>query len=506
MRCPDPTSLVHGLSRAIAGAGRLTHCRRAVLLPLLLLSTTLSAQTTARPARTTPPVLGAPKALRLPSMVERTLPNGLRLVVVPHRELPVVDAVLVVRTGSEADGAAKAGLATLTANLLDEGAGTRDALGLAEEIGYLAIGLNTSASFESSSIALHSTRATLDSAMALMADVVLRPSFPEKEFTRVRSERLTTLLQEQDRGPALASRAFAALVFGEQHPYGRSVNGTRQTVESISLDDVKQFWRSWYRPNNATLVMVGDITVAQAEALVRRTFGAWERAPLPPAPVYMSNRMAPAPTTVYLVDKPKAAQSSFRIGGIGVARSTADYYPLMVLNTALGGSFTSRLNNTLREKKGYTYGASSSFSMRREPGPFTASAEVVSAKTDSALIEFLKEIKGIRSPLPAAELAKTKRYLQLGYAEGFESTRDIASQLSALIPYNLPLTTLGAFNAGIGRVTGADVQRVARRYIDPTRLTIVIAGDRASIETALKATGVAPVELRDAQGKPVGTP
>ena len=494
-------TMTHSAFAAMGRAGAVVG-----LASLMALHTAGAQGAAPRPASTTPPVLGAPKALTLPTMVERTLPNGLKLVIVQHRELPIVDAVLVVRTGAEADGAAKAGLATLTANMLDEGAGSRDALGLAEEIGYLAISLGTGAAFESSSISLHSTRATLDSAMQLMADVALRPTFPEKEFARLKSERLTTLLQEQDRGPALASRAFASLVFGEMHPYGRSGNGTKETAESITLDDVKQFWRSWYRPNNATLVMVGDLTVAQAEAIATRAFGAWERGTLPPAPVYASNRMAPRPTTIFIVDKPKAAQSSFRIGGIGVARSTPDYYPLMVLNTALGGSFTSRLNNTLREKKAFTYGAGSSFAMRREAGPFTASSEVVSAKTDSALIEFMNELKGVRNALPAAELAKTKRYLQLGYAEGFESTRDIASQVSALIPYNLPLTTLNPFNAGIGRVTAADVQRVATRYIDPTRLTIVIAGDRASIEPALKATNIAPVEIRDAQGRPVVRP
>lgn len=464
------------------------------------------AQGAPQAASATPPVLAAPKALTLPTMVERTLPNGLRLVIVEQHELPVVDAQLVIRTGSEADPAGKAGLATLTANLLDEGAGSRDALGLAEEIGFLAIRLSTFASLEQSAVSLHTTRATLDSAMALMADVVRRPTFPEKEFTRLRSERLTALLQEQDRGPAMADRAYAALVFGEQHPYGRSPNGVKESVEAITLDDAKQFWSRWYRPNNATLVLVGDLTVAEAEALAARAFGTWERATLPPAPVYAANRMAPRPTTVYLVDKPKAAQSSFRLGGIGVARRTPDYFPLMVMNTALGGSFTSRLNNTLREVKGYTYGAGSSFGMRRERGPFTARAEVVSAKTDSALIEFMKELDNIRKPLPSAELEKVKRYLRLGYADGFESTSDIAAQVANLVPYDLPLSTLGAFDAGIAKVTAADVQRVATQYLDPSRLTIVIAGDRATIEPALKATKIAPVEVRDARGRPVIQP
>ena len=455
-------------------------------------------------ASSTPPTLAAPTPLKLPTMVERTLPNGLRLVIVEQHELPVVDAQLVIRTGSEADPAAKAGLATLTANMLDEGAGTRDALGLAEEIGFLAIRLSTFSGLENSSVALHSTRATLDSAMKLMADVVLRPTFPEKEFTRLRNERLTALLQEQDRGPAMADRAFAAIVYGENHPYGRSASGSRETVERITLDDVKGFWRTYFRPNNATLVVVGDLSVADAEVMATRAFGSWERATVPTV-TYAKAPTATA-TAIHIVDKPKAAQSSFRIGGVGVARSTADYFPLMVMNTALGGSFTSRLNNNLREVKGYTYGAGSGFSMRREAGPFTARAEVVSAKTDSALIEFMKELNGIREPMPPEELAKVKRFLRLGYADGFETTGDIAYQISGLVTYGLPPSTLGAFDAGIAKVTAAEVRRVANRYLDPSKIQIIIAGDRASIEPALKATKLAPVDVRDMRGRPVIVP
>jgi len=456
------------------------------------------------PASMTPPQLKTPTPLLMPKMIERILPNGLRVIFVEQHELPLVDINLVVRTGPEADPKGKAGLATLTANMLDEGAGLLDALGIAEQIGYLAIRLNSGSGFEQSSVSLHTTRATLDSALALMADVVLRPTFPQKEFDRLKNDRLTALLQEVDRGPAIADRAFNAIVFGEDHPYGRSASGTREDAETITREDVQTFWNTWYRPNNATLVIVGDLTLADAMAKATSAFSRWTKGRLP-----VIARVAPTParaTRVYVVDKPKAPQTSFRIGGIGVARTTADYYPLMVMNTALGASFTSRLNNNLRETKGYTYGAGSNFSMRREPGAFTARAEIVAEKTDSALIEFMKELKGIRTPMPAAELAKSKRYLQLGYAEGFESTGDIAGQIAALVPYGIPLSTLGRFNGGIGAVTTADVQRVAMRYLDPGKLAIVVAGDRASILPALQALKIAPVEVRDGKGRGVVTP
>ena len=471
---------------------------------LVLTPMSAAGQSPLKPASLVPPRLAAPKALVLPAMKEKTLPNGLRLVVVEQHELPVVDVTLVIRSGSEADPAGKKGLATLTAMLLDQGAGTRDALSIADQTGFLAVRLAASSSFDRSIVSLHSTRAALDSALALMADVALRPTFAQADFARYKNNRLTGLLQEADRGPALADRAFAAILFGEDHPYGNSPQGTREMVESLTREDVQNFWKTWYRPNNATLVVVGDLTTAEAEARAMAAFGKWERAALPAVAI-----ATPAPvsgTTIYVVDKPKAAQSSFRIGSVGVARSTKDYYPLMVMNTTLGGSFTSRLNQNLREKKGYTYGAQSAITMRREAGPISARAEVATQKTDSALFEFMKELNAIREPMPAEELAKTKRYLQLGYAEAFESTGDIAAQVANLVPYGLPLTTLNAFNGGIGAVTGADVQRVANRYLDPSKLAIVVAGDRAKIEPALKATKIAPVEIRDARGRRVIVP
>ncbi len=475
-----------------------------ILSPILSPALPLALGAQAKPASTTPPTLAAPKPLTLPPITERTLPNGLRIVFVAQHEQPVVDATLVIRTGAEADPRGKTGLATLTANLLDEGAGGRDALGIADQIGFLAVRLGTGAAFEQSSISLHTTRATLDSALALMADVALRPTFAEKEFSRLKNERVTSLLQEADRGPSIADRAFAAVVFGNAHPYGHSASGVREDVESITRDDVSAFWTTWYRPNNATLVIVGDLTVADAMARATAAFGRWSRGELPA--LKPGAQAGTSATRIIIVDKPKAAQSSFRLGGIGVARTTKDYYPIMVMNTALGGSFTSRLNQNLRETKGYTYGASSGFTMRREPGAFTARAEVVAAKTDSALLEFMKEVRSIREPMPATELAKTKRYLQLGYAERFETPGDIAGNIAALVPYGIPLTSLNTFNAGIGLVTGSDVQRVARQYLDPTKLTIVIAGDRASIEPALKVLKIAPVEIRDAKGQPGITP
>jgi predicted Zn-dependent peptidase len=444
---------------------------------------------------TQPPELGAPKPLTVPPVVERTLPNGLRLLVVEHHELPVADFVLVVRNGAEADPANRTGLATLTASLLDEGAGGRDALAIADQEAYLGVNLSTGSGWDASTVSLHAPTARLDSALALFADVALRPTFPSAELERLRAERLTDLVQLRDRGPAIADRVFPAAVFGAESPYGRPLTGTEATTRAITRADVQGFYDRYFRPNNAVLIVVGDVQADDVARRVGALFGAWEQRPVPA--VSAAAAAAATATHVILVDKPGAAQSSVRIGGVGVARSTRDFFPLLVMNTALGGSFTSRLNQNLRETHGYTYGAGSSFSMRRTPGPFTARAEIVAAKTDSALIEFMHELRAIRDTVPTDELEKTKRYLQLQLPGDFETTGDIAGQLIPVALYDLPLDYYTHYSEGIAGVTQADVQRVARQYIDPSRLTIVVVGDRASVEPTLRAAGVGAVVVRE---------
>jgi predicted Zn-dependent peptidase len=243
------------------------------------------------------------------------------------------------------------------------------------------------------------------------------------------------------------------------------------------------------------------VHAADIEKRITSLFGSWQKGPVTPAT--FSSAPAAAVTTVYLIDKPGAAQSSFRIGSIGVPRSTRDYFALNVMNTILGGSFTSRLNQNLRETHGYTYGARSRFDMRQSAGPFTASAEVVAAKTDSGLVEFIKELNAIRDTVPSVELNKAKRYLQLGMPADFETTQQIANQLVPIVLYNLPLAYYNSYVSNIESVTQADVQRVARQYINPGSLAIVIVGDRKNIEAGLKAVNAGPISIRDFFGQPI---
>lgn len=477
--------------------------RSVELEPISGVASGATAQPPAQPTfdRTMPPVLAAPPALALPLVVESTLPNGMRLLIVEHHELPIADFILLVGTGGEADPGDKPGVATLVASMLQEGTTTRSALEIAAQEAALGASVSSSGGWDVSRVMLHTPTAQLDSALALFADVALHPSFAPEELERLRQQRLTSLLQLRDRGPAIADRAYAAILYGSDHPYGRPLGGTETATEATTRADLEHYYRTYYRPNNSTLIVVGDVTPADIEARVGRLFSAWQRGEVPRT-TYSRPSAAPR-TTVYLIDKPGAPQSSVRIGSIGVARSTDDYFALEVMNTILGGSFTSRLNQNLRETRGYTYGAGSSFAMRREAGPFTASAEVTGTKTDSSLIEFMKELRAILDAVPQSELEKAKTYQQLGLPADFETTQDIGFRLAPVVTYGLPLDYYNSYVQRIEQVTQADVQRVARKYIDPAQLAIIVVGDRASVEPTLRALNLGPVTVRDMTGREI---
>jgi predicted Zn-dependent peptidase len=451
--------------------------------------------------RAKPPELGPPPKVSLPPIVTRQLPNGLKLMIVEQHELPLADFALVIGGGGTLDPASKGGVANLTSSMLTEGTTTRSALDISDQLGYLGINLGAGSTWDAATVSLHTPTAQLDSALALFADVVLHPAFRTEDFERVKKNRLTALVQLKDRPTAIADQAYAAIVYGTSHPYGHNLLGTEASITGMTPDDLRSFYQANFVPNNATLIIVGDVTPAQIEGKISALFANWQRGNV--SPFTFGEAPRAGATTVYLIDKPGAAQSSFRIGAVGVPRSTKDYFALTVMNTILGGTFTSRLMQNLRETHGYTYGARSRFDMRRSAGPFTASAEVVAAKTDSALVEFMKEINAIRDTVPTVELNKAKRFLQLSLPGDFETTQQIANQLVPVVLYGLPLDYYNNYTASIERVTQADVQRVARQYIDPSSLAIVIVGDRKNVEAGLKSVNAGPITIRDFFGQPI---
>lgn len=460
------------------------------LLVTLVASVSLVAQ---QPDRKQPPPLGPAPALKLPAIQKHKLSNGLAVWIVEHHEVPLAQINLIVRSGSAADPIGKYGVGSLTAAMLDEGAGTRSSLELADAVEFLGANLSTSSSFDASSIRMSVPVSKLAEALPLMSDVALRPSFPATELDRLRKERLTSLLQARDNAGALVQLAFPRIVFGPTHRYGTSANGLPATIEALTVDDLKTFYRSHFRPDNATLLVVGDLTLSTALPMLEQAFGGWTADGMVSLVAAVPN--APQLTTrqIYLVDKPEAAQSQIRIGWVGVSRATPDYAVLEVLNTILGGSFTSRLNQNLREKNGYAYGASSGFDRRLSAGPFVAAAGVQTDKTADALREFFNELNGILTPVPADELAKARSYVALGFPGEFETTGDMARKLEELVVYNLPDTTFSNFVPSVTAVTAADLQRAAARFIQPERMAVVVVGDLKLIEGPIRALNLGPI-------------
>lgn len=459
-------------------------------LVLVAASVTLVAQ---QPDRKQPPPLGPAPALKLPAIQKQLLSNGLAVWIVEHHEVPLAQINLIVRSGSAADPIGKYGVGNLTAAMLDEGAGTRSSLDLADAIEFLGANLSTASSFDASSVRMSVPVSKLAEALPLMSDVALRPTFPSADLDRLRKERLTGLLQARDNAGALIQLAFPRIVFGPTHRYGTSANGLPATIEALTVDDLKTFYRSHFRPDNATLLVVGDLTPATALPMLERAFGNWKADGMAPLVADVPNAPQLTKRQVYLVDKPEAAQSQIRIGWVGVSRSTPDYAVLEVLNTVLGGSFTSRLNQNLREKNGYAYGASSGFDMRLSAGPFLAAAGVQTDKTADALKEFFNELNGILTPVPPDELAKARNYVALGFPGEFETTSDMARKLEELVIYNLPDTTFSNFVPSVTAVTAADLQRAAARFVQPERMAVVVVGDLKLIEGPIRALNLGPI-------------
>lgn len=447
------------------------------------------------PDRSKPPAIGPAPSLSLPAIQRSKLSNGLAVWIVEQHEVPLAQINLLIRSGSAADPIGQYGIGSLVAAMLDEGAGTRSALDLADAIEFLGANLSTTSSFDASAIRMSVPVSKLTEALPLMADVALRPSFPTSELERLKKERLTGLLQARDNVSALVQIAFPRIVFGPTHRYGTPANGLPPAIESFTVEAVREYYGAHYRPDNATLVVVGDVTPGTLMPILETAFGGWKSTAM--APLVPAVPIAPQLTRrqVYLVDKPDAAQSQIRIGWVGLPRSTADYATLDVLNTVLGGSFTSRLNQNLREKNGYSYGAGSAFDMRRSAGPFFASAGVQTDKTADALSEFFVELNGILSPVPADELAKAKNYVALGFPGEFETTGDLARKLEELIVHDLSDTTFSTFVSKVSAVTAADVQQAAARYVQPDKMAVVVVGDRKVIEGPIRALNLGPITI-----------
>jgi predicted Zn-dependent peptidase len=445
-----------------------------------------------------PPTLSGPPALHLPALARGSLANGIGLELVEHHALPLVQVTLVVRGGTKLD-AAQPGIATFTTRMLTEGAGARDANALSSELTFLGAQLAASAGADAFVVSLNVPKRSLGAALDLMADVAMRPTFRATDLVRQRDLRLASILQRKDQPTQLASLAFNQLVFPAGHPYHQPSDGDSSSTAALDSAHVRAFYERAFAPSRATFVVVGDVTEPEMRALLAARFGAWKSATAPTAlPQVTTKPVTNAKIQLYLLDKPGAAQSVIILGAPGTDRLNPDYPAITVMNTLLGGSFSSRLNANLRETKGYTYGIGSAFRWAPLPGPFSVSTSVRTDVTDSSLVEIFKELRALRdTPVNATELARGKAYVALAVPGEFETNAQVASQLVSLGYFGLPLASVTDFVARVGAVTAADVQRVARKYLPVDNATLVVVGDVAKIRPGIEALKFGPVSLLD---------
>jgi zinc protease len=447
------------------------------------------------------PAPGPASPMQLPVPGTFKLSNGLTVYLVEQHNLPIVAANMVLLSGSERNPAARPGLASFTAGMLDEGTKKRPALQIARDAEQLGAVLSTGSSMDMSYVAIRTLKKTVDGAFELAADVLLNPEFSNDEMDRLRNDRLTQILQQKDEPNILASKTFASVIYGANNPYGYTEVGTEESNKAMTRDELVSFWKAGYVPENAALVVAGDITEAETRALVEKYFGGWSgRA----APSFPPSGNASGARRVIIVDKPGSPQTVLRVGHVGVARSSPDYAPIEVMNAALGGLFSSRINLNLRETHGYTYGAFSTFAYRRGAGPFVVGTGVRTDVTSEAVTEILRELDRMRTSDPTpGEVAMAKDSIARSLPGNFETTGQTAATIGQIFVYNLPIDQYRALPHQIDAVTAADMRRVAEKYLKPPEFVVVAVGDRGKIESGLRKLGLGSVEVHDLEGRPL---
>lgn len=454
--------------------------------------------------RTVVPTAAPDPEAKIPAWTRSTLSNGAQLVVVERHTLPLINFSMSFVGGSnQLEPAEKAGLGSLTASMMTEGTTRRSAEDISNALQLLGSSVGFGIGGESGSVGFRSLKDKFEPTLAILVEEMLHPAFPSAALERLKQRSIVSLRQSADQTSGIAANVYPKLLYGDSHPYGR--RPTEETINAITLQDIAAFHKAFFQPSRAVITIVGAITHNEARAILEKAFAEW---PAGGAPASFTYPTPPAgkPTTIYIVDKPGAVQSTFSIGLVGPARNTPDYYALRVMNTLFGELFQSRLNGNIREAKGWSYGVGSGFSFGRGPGQFRAGGDIQTDKTDSALVEFMKEIKGIRGEKAVTddELRAAKAALVASLPSSLATINGVTGMVSEVFVQGLPEDYWQQFARQVNAVTAADVQRVARQYIDADRLAILIVGDRAKIEAPVKATGVAPVVVLDAKGNPIG--
>ncbi len=450
--------------------------------------------------RSSPPSPGPAPALNLPIPKIFNLRNGLSVFLIEQHDLPIVSANMITLSGSEKNPPGHAGLASFTADMLDEGTLKRSPLEIAADADQIGAALLTGSSMDLSFIAARTLKRNVDATFELVSDVLLNPAFASRELERVRNDRLTHILQQKDNPGILGIKVFLDTVYGPSHPYGFTDVGTEPSNRAVTKKLLVDFYQAGYFAANSALIVAGDVSESELHELAQRHFGGWK----PDGSISDMPAVTAKPSRqIVIVERPDASQTALRIGHIGVAHSNPDYVAIDVMNTALGGLFSSRINLNLREKHGYTYGASSSFAFRRGPGPFLIGTSVRTDVTAPAVMEILHEIDRMReSEIKSEELAVAKDSIARSLPGLFETSPESASSIGQLFVHDLRPDYYHDLPGRIHRITAKDVRRVAGAYLRPEEMVVVAVGDRNKIEPELSKLNLGPIEIRDASGNP----
>ena len=449
--------------------------------------------------REKPPAPGSARPLHLPVPEQFKLSNGLTVLYSERPGLPLVAASLVFRRGSGANPIDHPGLAGFTARMLQQGTTTRSATQIADRAADLGTGILTRATIDASRIGTASLTRNFPDILELLADVALHPTFPQSEIDRVRSERLAALVREKDEPFAVATRVYSAALYGPKYTYGYPEIGTADSLKAVTRDDLLRFWQQNYLPSDAALIVTGNIKLAELKPLLEKQFAGWKPG-IAPAP----NMGTPEPSDakLILVDRPNAPQTTLIFFSLGVARSAPDYPQLEVMNSDLGGLFSSRINMNLREEHGYTYGAGSFFNYHVAPGPFIVYSDVRTDATAPATTEIFKELRRMRDTLMSPEELKLAKDSSAQSLPGrFEHGSEAAGTFAELYVYQLPLDYFSLLPARLNAVTAEQAQAAAQKYIQLDKITVLALGDRAKIEADMKKLNLGKMEIRDTDGK-----
>ncbi len=455
--------------------------------------------------RTKLPDAGTPPDARFPAFARATLPNGLKIVLAERHSIPQVQLTLLVDAGYAADQFAAPGTASLALDMLDEGTTRRTALQISDTLSQLGAQLFTSSQLDVSRVALSTLKENLDPALDIFADVLLNPSFPQADFQRQQRQRLARIQREKVQPVQMALRVFPQLLYGANHAYGNPLtgSGTEASVSAMTRDDLMRFHRTWFKPNHATLVIVGDVALAEIQPKLTRLFSGWRAGDVPQKNV---STVADQPRSlVYILDRPGAEQSIIFAADLAAPKANPREYAIEAMTSLLGGQFTSRVNMNLREAKHWSYGAFTFVWDARGQRPFIAYAPVQTDKTKESMIEVDKELRGILGPKPvtADELAKAQANLTLTLPGNWETMDAVQGSLEQLVTFGLDDHYYETYAQRVRALTLPDAAGAAQETIRPDHLVWVVVGDRSKIEAGIRELNFGEIRFLDADGKPL---